>query len=68
LAPARELLADMLLAAGRPAEALAEYRASLTREPNRYLSLEGAAKSAAASGDRDAESRYRAEIAKLIGR
>jgi hypothetical protein len=68
LAPARELLGDMLLAAGQPAEALAEYRASLTREPNRYLSLEGAAKAAAATGDREAESRYRREIAKLVGK
>ena len=36
IAPARELLGDMLLAAGRPAEAQAEYRAALTREPGRY--------------------------------
>ena len=68
LAPARELLADMLLAAGRPAEALAEYRASLTREPNRYLSLEGAAEAAAAAGDRAAEAQYRRDIARLTGK
>ncbi|MEO6525579.1 MAG: hypothetical protein ABIP93_03030 [Gemmatimonadaceae bacterium] len=38
LAPARELLGDMLMALGRPAEARVEYRASLKREPNRrYL-------------------------------
>ncbi|HEX7980890.1 MAG TPA: hypothetical protein VF461_19950 [Gemmatimonadaceae bacterium] len=35
LAPARELLADMLVALKRPAEARAEYRATLTREPGR---------------------------------
>ena len=42
LAPARELLGDMLVAAGRPAEAVVEYRAALKREPNRYWSIRGA--------------------------
>ena len=42
IAPARELLADMLARAGRHAEALVEYRAALTREPNRYWSMRGA--------------------------
>ena len=35
LAPARELLGDMLMALKRPAEAAAEYRAALRIEPNR---------------------------------
>jgi hypothetical protein len=35
LAPARELLGDMLVALGRRGDASAEYRAALTREPNR---------------------------------
>ncbi len=35
LAPARELLGDMLVALGRPAEGRTEYRATLTREPGR---------------------------------
>jgi hypothetical protein len=39
LAPARELLGDLLLALGRPAEARVEYRATLVREPNRRHSL-----------------------------
>jgi predicted negative regulator of RcsB-dependent stress response len=39
LAPARELLGDLLLELGRPAEAAAEYRASLQREPNRRHAL-----------------------------
>ena len=39
LAPARELLGDMLVELGRPAEAAAEYRATLTREPNRRHAL-----------------------------
>ena len=35
LAPARELLGDMYLELGRRTEALAEYRATLTKEPGR---------------------------------
>jgi tetratricopeptide (TPR) repeat protein len=41
LAPARELLGDMLLELGRKDEALGEYRASLRREPGRRRSGEG---------------------------
>ena len=39
LAPARELVGDMLLELGRPAEATAEYRAALAKEPNRRHAL-----------------------------
>jgi hypothetical protein len=39
LAPARELLGDMLMALNRPAEATAEYRATLQKEPNRRHAL-----------------------------
>jgi hypothetical protein len=35
LAPARELLGDMLMELNRPAEASVEYRATLQKEPNR---------------------------------
>ncbi|HSU94550.1 MAG TPA: hypothetical protein VLI43_12625 [Gemmatimonadaceae bacterium] len=38
LAPSRELLGDMLMALERPAEARAEYRATLKKEPNRRRS------------------------------
>src|SRR6266480_1002603 len=41
LAPARELLGDMLMQLNRPAEAKAEYRATLEKEPNRYHTLDG---------------------------
>ncbi len=41
LAPARELLGDMLVELHRPAEAIVEYRATLQREPNRRHSLRG---------------------------
>jgi hypothetical protein len=51
LLPARELQADMLLAAGRYAGALAAYRATLAREPGRARSLFGVARAAQLAGD-----------------
>lgn len=39
LAPARELLGDMLMELNRPAEARVEYRATLQKEPNRRHSF-----------------------------
>ncbi|MFP5356340.1 MAG: hypothetical protein ACLGIK_14525, partial [Gemmatimonadota bacterium] len=68
LVPARELLGDLLLALGRPREALTEYRAALTSEPNRYLTLDGARRAAGAAGDRAAEAAYSAQLRKLAGR
>lgn len=67
LAPARELLGDLLLELRRPAEALAAYRATLTREPNRYQALDGARRAAEAAGEREAATRYAAELRKLTG-
>lgn len=49
--PAREMLADMLFELKRPAEALAEYRATLAESPNRFDSLLGAGRAAQAAGD-----------------
>lgn len=49
--PARELLADMLLEAGQPAEALKEFEASQVREPHRYRGYWGAGRAAEAAGD-----------------
>ena len=44
--PARELLGDMLLEMGQPAEALAAYEASLRVAPGRFNSLYGGARAA----------------------
>jgi tetratricopeptide (TPR) repeat protein len=68
LAPARELLGEMLLELERPAEALAEFRTALTREPNRYRSLEGARQAATSAGDRAAASEYEQSLAALTRR
>jgi tetratricopeptide (TPR) repeat protein len=66
LLPARELLADMLLAARRYPEARAAYQATLQREAGRARSLFGAARAAELAGDRaTAEAGYR-EFLKLM--
>ncbi len=51
LAPARELLGDMLLARGHAKEALAAFEATLNKEPNRLQAYYGAASAAENSGD-----------------
>jgi tetratricopeptide (TPR) repeat protein len=56
--PARELLADMLLELGRPADALVEYEAALDRSPNRFNSLYGAGRAAELSRDAAGAARY----------
>lgn len=56
--PARELLGDMLLEAGKPADALAAYEASQQREPNRFRGTYGAARAAEAAGDKGKASAY----------
>lgn len=50
--PARELFGEILLRAGKPAEAAEQFKAALLRQPNRARSLLGAARAAAKSGDR----------------
>ncbi len=52
LAPAREMLGEMLLDVKQPAAALKEFEATLKREPNRFRALYGAARAASLSGDR----------------
>ena len=52
LLPARELEADMHLAAGHYAAARAAYQAALMREPHRARSVFGAARAAELAGDR----------------
>jgi hypothetical protein len=39
--PARELLGDLLMELGRPADALSEYERSAAKEPNRFRGLYG---------------------------
>ena len=65
LAPARELLGEMLLAAKQPAAALAEFKATLGHEPNRFRTLAGAAKAAREAGNHTASLEYSRRLARL---
>lgn len=49
--PSHELLGELFLAAGRPAEARKEFEVSLARAPRRASSLLGLARAAAKAGD-----------------
>jgi Tfp pilus assembly protein PilF len=62
LYPMRELLGDLLLEAGQPAAALAEYENALKQTPNRYRGLYGAARAAEAAGDRRRAADYYSEL------
>lgn len=64
LAPARELLGEMLLEAGQPKEALVEFLASTKKEPNRFRGVYGAARAAELAGDKaQARQHYRQLLA-----
>jgi tetratricopeptide (TPR) repeat protein len=52
--PTHELLGEILLQAGKPGEAAAQFKTALQRQPNRARSLLGAARAAARSGDHKA--------------
>jgi tetratricopeptide (TPR) repeat protein len=65
LAPARELLGDMLLELKQPAAALTEYQAVLKKEPNRFRALYGAAKAAQQAGTTAGARGYFQQIVKL---
>ncbi|SEK83409.1 tetratricopeptide repeat protein [Nitrosovibrio tenuis] len=62
VAPSRELLGEMLLALGRPAQAFAEFERSLKRDPNRFRSTYGAARAAEASGNQKVARNYYAKL------
>jgi tetratricopeptide (TPR) repeat protein len=56
--PAPELLGEVLVAAGRPAEAVAAFEQALRRHPNRSRSVLGLARASAAAGNADAARRH----------
>ncbi len=62
LTPARELLGDLLMELGRPADALPQYEASIAKEPNRFRGLYGAGLAAESTGD---QARARVHFEKL---
>jgi tetratricopeptide (TPR) repeat protein len=66
LLPARELLGDILLVHGKPADALVAYETALKREPNRLRIYQGAAAAAKAAGKPDVARRYYGEVVRLV--
>jgi tetratricopeptide (TPR) repeat protein len=60
--PARELLGEMLLELKKPAEAMAEFEATLRTAPNRFNALSGAARAAKLSGDSEKAKIYYARL------
>jgi hypothetical protein len=62
LAPARELLGEMLLDAGDAKAALAAFESTMKKEPNRFRGAYGAARAAEAAGDRAAARRYYQQV------
>jgi tetratricopeptide (TPR) repeat protein len=68
LAPARELLGEMLLKLNEPAQALEQFEATLRKEPGRFRALYGAAHAAQLSGNRDTSQRYFGELLKVCSR
>jgi hypothetical protein len=62
IAPATELLGEMLLELNRPRDALREFVATLHKEPNRFRSLYGAAKAARLAGDAHSARQYAAAL------
>lgn len=68
LAPARELLGEMLLEMKEPAQALEQFEATLTKEPGRLRALYGAGRAAQLSGRRETSQKYFGELLKVCGR
>jgi tetratricopeptide (TPR) repeat protein len=67
LAPAREQLAEMLLAIGRPANALAEFEAVQRTEPNRFRAIYGAARAAEMAGERERARQHYGTLIETVG-
>jgi hypothetical protein len=68
IAPARELLGEMLLQVNEPAQALKEFQATLTKEPNRFRALYGAAHAAKLAGDAAQAQKYAGQLLKICER
>ena len=68
IAPARELLGEMLLELKQPAAALKEFQTTLKKEPNRFRAVYGAALSADLSGDSASSRAYYAQLVKMCAR
>jgi tetratricopeptide (TPR) repeat protein len=63
--PVRELLADLYLELGRPADALAAYEQTLTLNPERYRAIAGAGRAAEKAGQVDVAREYYRRLLEL---
>jgi tetratricopeptide (TPR) repeat protein len=62
--PVHEVIADILLEANRPEDALVEYETTLKTNPGRFNSLYGAAQAAEQAGKHDKSHEYYSELVK----
>jgi hypothetical protein len=65
--PARELLGDLLLELGRPGEAVAQYEASMAKEPGRFRGVYGAGRAAELAGDREKARKHYGHLIQQVG-
>jgi tetratricopeptide (TPR) repeat protein len=65
LYPFRELLGELLLEMGQPADALKEFEVALRQTPNRYRAFLGVARAASGAGDRQKAFEYYGKVAEL---
>jgi tetratricopeptide (TPR) repeat protein len=63
--PSREMIAEILLEAKRPQQALVEYQADLKFSPNRFNGLAGAARAAEEAGKQTEANEYYATLVKV---
>ena len=68
LAPAHEMLGEMLLELKQPGAALDEFKKTMAKEPNRFRALSGAAAAAAALNDTAAARGYYGQMVKICER
>jgi tetratricopeptide (TPR) repeat protein len=65
IAPARELLGEMLLEAGNAKDALAAFEATMKKEPNRFRGAYGAARAAEAMGNKTAAAKFYRQVLEI---
>jgi hypothetical protein len=63
--PGREILGDLMMQSGKPADALREYEAVIAKEPNRLGPTAGAAQAAQKAGDSKKAAYYSARVVDL---
>jgi hypothetical protein len=65
IAPAREMLGELLLETGQTRDALREFEAAMVKEPGRFRSLAGAMRAADQAGDAAKAKKYASQLLDL---